>query len=272
MSTTPQLVVFDSGVGALSIVDELLALQCGATINVVADSAYFPYGNKPPELINERIHQLVDHTLERLNPSVMILACNTISTLSLDSLRQKYNIPIIGVVPAVKPAAQLTQTKVMGILATEATVNGSYLQGLIDEFASDVEVALLPCNELVELAERKLMGERIKHTAIKALLDDFIDNNKSLDTLVLACTHFPLLREEIAEAYPTIQLIDSGEAIAQRTQYILNENTQQPSKQHQPHNFFVTNEKYLNSNLQSLLTSKGFDIIQTNTMDAECLR
>lgn len=267
MESTPNVVIFDSGVGALSIIDAMIQQQIQCNICIIADSEFYPYGSKSADVLSSRICHLISVIIRQQTVDVIVLGCNTISTLLLDELRTVFDIPIIGVVPAVKPAAQLTNSSTFAVLATQVTIEGNYLRGLIDEFAVDKKVKLLACNELVVLAEQKLMGSidtLILTDNIRIELDELIVNNQDINTLVLACTHFPLLREEINSIYPDIKLIDSAEAIANRVQYLLtktNLNANVDNKNIR-YRFLVTDNKYQRSNLSVALATRGIEKIE----------
>lgn len=154
--------------------------------------------------------------------SIVIIACNTASTITLPALRERFNCPIVGVVPAIKPAAKLTRNGVVGLLATRATVQRSYTHDLIARFAKDCNIKMLGSAELVELAEAKLHGEEIDPAVLKKILRPWLSMAEPPDTVVLGCTHFPLLREELAAVLPTgTRLVDSGAAIARRVAWLI---------------------------------------------------
>jgi glutamate racemase len=215
---------FDSGLGGLSIVRELFehpqahglaVTQC----SYIADTAQFPYGDKDNAFLSDRIVQVVAASIDTLKPDLVVIACNTASTLALDQLRTHFSIPFVGVVPAIKPAAQCSRSQVIGILATPATVARDYTAQLIADYAQHKTVHLYGAATLVAQAENKLLGNPVDAQAIQCALLALLarDSTQTLDTIVLACTHFPLLREELTAAAPyTIQWVDSGEAIARR--------------------------------------------------------
>lgn len=195
----------------------------------VSDTAAFPYGTKAEDDLIERVLTVSQKLLDKFSPDIFIIACNTASTVTLPYLRAKFDVPFVGVVPAIKPAAALSSTKVIGLLATPATIERSYTDDLIAEFASDCHVIKVGSSALVELAEKKLANNRLDATdsaQIKNILQPFL-NEKTLDTLVLACTHFPLLSDEIQSVFEqhnhNVQFVDSGLAIAARVQTVLTE-------------------------------------------------
>ena len=217
-------IVFDSGVGGLSVFDCIAAALPRLRLLYVADNAYFPYGTKEEAALVTRVRGLLAGLTERLHPDLIVVACNTASTVALPALRDALAVPIVGTVPAIKPAAQASITRVIGLLGTPGTVRRQYTQALIDEFAPDCTVLRYGSAELVELAEQKLRGESIAPAAIERALAGLIDQpgGERMDTVVLACTHFPLLADELAAGAPRpLRWIDSGAAIARRVAALL---------------------------------------------------
>lgn len=219
----PSVLVLDSGVGGLSIVEQIRKICFPLQIHYLADLAGFPYGVKSEQDLIQRVIGLLEVSLSMYQPLIVVIACNTASTLVLDELRQRFNLPFVGVVPAIKPAAQLTRSGVMAVLATEGTVTRDYTRKLIQNFAADKQVILHGSAKLVSLAEYKLKGDLLRQedvdNEIRALT-----NLLQLDTVVLACTHFPLLKDELMPALPQVKFwVDSGAAIANRVQYWLNQ-------------------------------------------------
>ncbi len=215
----PRVLIFDSGVGGLSIFRELRLHLSHCELVFASDSAGFPYGTRSEASLIERVELVVDALIDQVQPDLMVVACNTASTVVLPGLRARYAIPLVGVVPAIKPAAELTKTGTIGLLATPATVARAYTRQLISDFAAHCQVLPLGTSELVYMAEAKLRGDRPDIDAIRAIIAPLFDprHQPPMDTLVLACTHFPLLREELEQAAPRpLQWLDSGPAIARR--------------------------------------------------------
>ncbi len=213
--------IFDSGIGGLSVAGHIRALLPGMSMTYVADDAFRPYGNKSEAQLNARLPGLL-RTLEIMcNPDVIVIACNTASTTALPGIRLAVKAPVVGVVPAIKPAAAGSQNRAIAVLGTPGTVRREYVQTLIDEFAQGCSVILQGSTRLVDMAECKLSGESVSRDDIKAELDPIFDAplGGRVDTVVLACTHFPLLVPELSVAAPRpIKWIDSGAAIARRVQ------------------------------------------------------
>ena len=159
MTAPDPLLIFDSGVGGLSVLAEIRALLPNAPIVYAADSAGFPYGTKSAAEIAARVPALLGRLAERYDPALIVIACNTASTIALDAVRAALDLPIVGTVPAIKPAAELSRTRAIGVLGTDATIVQPYVDRLAAEFAADCMVIRHGSAELVELAEAKLRGE-----------------------------------------------------------------------------------------------------------------
>lgn len=227
MTTVPRILIFDSGVGGLSITESIQAQHPYCSITYASDNAAFPYGTKQENELIDRVDKVLHQLQQQCQADIIVVACNTASTVALPKIRQRFKLPIVGVVPAIKPAASLSQTKVLGLLATPGTIARSYTQDLIDEFARDCSVITLGSSELVHLAEEKLRSPHSLSSSFHRRLADIVSplaDSAQMDTLVLACTHFPLLQEELKHKLPNIKhWVDSGEAIARRVGYWLDE-------------------------------------------------
>jgi glutamate racemase len=218
--------VFDSGVGGLSIFKEIQKKLPFAPLVYASDNAFFPYGTKGEAELITRVDAVLHKIIAAFPIDVFVVACNTASTVALPHIRNHFTQPVVGVVPAIKPAAAHSKSQVIGLLATPATVARPYTHNLIREYAPNADVISVGSSELVQLAECKLRGETIPPEQLKPILRPFFDHpcGNKMDILVLACTHFPLLRDEIAMHFsPSVQLIDSGEAIARRVASLLHE-------------------------------------------------
>lgn len=215
------VLVFDSGVGGLSVLASIRALLPEATFCYVADNAGLPYGDKTDPWLVARVERVVRAALDHVAPRLLVVACNTASTIVLPSLRQRHSFPIVGTVPAIKTAAGLSRTRALGLLATPATVNRRYVDDLHTEFASDCALVRVGSSWLVEAAEGKLRGVPVDEPRLRETCRPFLEANLPVDAVVLGCTHFPLLREELARALPGRALVDSGEAIARRVRHLL---------------------------------------------------
>ncbi|MBA2679596.1 MAG: glutamate racemase [Ktedonobacteraceae bacterium] len=211
--------VFDSGAGGLTILAALQQELPDENYIYLGDTAHCPYGARSEEEIID-LTVRANHFLLRQRVKLIVVACNTASQAALSVLRATYNIPFVGVVPAVKPAARMTKRGRIGVAATNRAVKATYLQHLIEDFAADIQVYSVGCPELVTLVERgELKGEVVDKTLQRALAPLL---EKDIDVLVLGCTHFPALRPAIQRAVgENVQVIDSGAAIARRTREIL---------------------------------------------------
>lgn len=193
-------------------------------ITYLADNAYFPYGLKDDALLTQRLLTLFEQAISALNPSLVVVACNTASTIGLSALRQRFSVPFVGVVPAIKPAAALTQTGTIGLLATPATIARPYTQQLIQDFAPHAKVLRYGSSQLVSMAEHWLAGSRLCPNALLTELNGLLQQpcGDQIDTLVLACTHFPLLKQALMDVAPRpLHWVDSGHAVAKRLAHYL---------------------------------------------------
>ena len=217
------VLIFDSGVGGLSVLNAIAETLPGLPLVFACDNGFFPYGTKTETELVERVDAVLHTLIAEIRPQLLVIACNTASTVALPRLRSRFALPIVGVVPAIKPAAQRSRNKIIGLLATPATVQRPYTDRLIQEFAADCTVIKVGSRELVQLAEDKLRGKAVDAGQLTPILAPFFANPaQSPDTIVLGCTHFPLLRDELAAASPaTVQWVDSGSAIARRVAELL---------------------------------------------------
>ena len=222
MNPAAPLLILDSGVGGLSVLGPTRALLPNAPIVYVADSAAFPYGTRSEAEIAARVPALLGRLVERFHPRLAVIACNTASTIALDHVRAALEIPVVGTVPAIKPAAMLSRSRVIAVLGTEATVRQPYIDDLTARFAHDCIVVRHGSSDLVALAEAKLAGELITAEQVRAAAAPLFAgaDGERIDTMVLACTHFPLLADEFAIAFPGVALIDGGAGIARRIAHL----------------------------------------------------
>ncbi len=223
MADIRPLLFFDSGVGGLSVLAPTRALLPHAPLVYVADSAGFPYGTRSEGEIAARVPALLGRLAERYKPRLIVIACNTASTIALTHVRAALDVPIVGTVPAIKPAAELSQTRVIGVLGTQATVRQPYVDDLTARFAADCTVLRHGSAELVELAEAKLRGAATDAVRYRAVLSGLLDQpgGAQIDVIVNACTHFPLVEAELAAAAPRpLRFVDGGPGIARRIAHL----------------------------------------------------
>jgi len=222
MDRSSPLLFFDSGVGGLSVLGPTRQLLPRAPIVYAADNAAFPYGLRSEAELAARVPALLGRLVERFRPRLAVIACNTASTIALDHVRAALDIPVVGTVPAIKPAAEMSRTRVIGVLGTEATVRQPYVDDLAARFAADCTVIRHGSPELVELAEAKLAGRPVDLDAVHAAIAPMMGQPGAgeMDVMVLACTHFPLLSDEIARLFPAIAQVHGGPGIARRIAYL----------------------------------------------------
>lgn len=223
-----RVLVFDSGVGGLSVFDALVASGAALELDYAADNAWLPYGLKSDAELRARVPALLRALAEQWGPDLIVVACNTASTIALDAVRAAVSQPVVGVVPPIKPAAALSETGVIGLLATPATVRRAYTDDLIAQFAADEKVVRFGSSALVAEAERRLRGEAPDNAAVEEAIAGLFDADEGdkIDVVALACTHFPLLAQDLSRAAPRpCRWLDSGEAIARRVSQLLNAET-----------------------------------------------
>jgi len=213
--------VFDSGVGGLSILSGVHALLPHEHLVYLADSRHAPYGPKGEAFIRERCHELMGCFLEQ-GVKAVIVACNTATAAAISQLRERYPIPLIGVEPAVKPAAETSVSGIVGVLATSGTIASDRFISLQNRFTHQTEIITRACPGLVELIE----AAELDRSAVLELLQEFINPmlDKGADTLVLGCTHYSLIRELIQQvAGKGVSIVDAGQAVARETRRRLQE-------------------------------------------------
>lgn len=217
------ILLFDSGVGGLSVLAELRKLLPDAPVIYAADNAGRPYGTKTEAQVAARVAGLLGRMAERYHPRLVCIACNTASTIALGMVREVLEVPIVGTVPAIKPAAAMTKSGVIGLLGTEATIRQTYVDRLEHEFARDKKLLRQAAPELVEAAEAKLRGEAVDPPVYEAGAQGLRaqPGGENIDTVVLACTHFALVEEELAKAFgPGVAFVHGAKGIARRIAHL----------------------------------------------------
>ncbi|MBI0156991.1 glutamate racemase [Gilliamella sp. M0364] len=220
---SPTVLVFDSGIGGLSIYNEIYSKMPNLHYIYAFDNEGFPYGDKSSEYLIARVNRIIATILQSYSIDLAVIACNTASTICLPSLRTNFPFPIVGVVPAIKPASKVTKNKCIGLLATKATIQRAYTSNLIQEFAPDCDVKLLGLSELAHIAENKLQGIAVDMQQLEKLLQPWLNLSTVPDTIVLGCTHYPFIKDELRILFPNTTFIDSGYAIASRVNTLLND-------------------------------------------------
>lgn len=218
-----EILVIDSGIGGLSVVDAVRAHLPHVRIVYLADNAGFPFGNMGREALKSRLQRLVLSLKERYRCDALVVACNTASTVALDALRGALDIPVIGTVPAIKTAGEVSRTRAIGLLATPATAHGPYIDDLIARFASNCKVVRIGARDLAAKAEAFARGEPPDPFYLSQLMAPFFGPDAPpVDTVVLGCTHYPLLIDHLrAAAPPFVQWLDPAHAIARRLKHVL---------------------------------------------------
>jgi glutamate racemase len=225
----PTILVFDTGLGGLTVLREVVRARDDARYLYVADDAFFPYGPRGEEEVIARLVPLMGELIAAHHPDLVVIACNTASTLVMPHLRDRYSVPFVGTVPAIKPACAASQTKRVSVLGTKGTVAREYTKGLIRDFAQGCEVTLVGSGELASLAETALNGGMVSdHAILDELKPCFVGGDEDAggrtDTIVLACTHYPLLLDRLNQLAPwPVNWIDPAPAIARRVTSLLPE-------------------------------------------------
>ena len=214
--------IFDSGAGGLSVMHQLVKELPHESFVYFADSANCPYGSKPQEKIIERSSAVTDFLISQ-QCKIIVVACNTATAAAIDWLRDKYDIPFVGMEPAVKPAAINTKTKSIGVLATAGTFKGRLYVETTKKYASDINVCYQVGEGLVELVEQGIFKSHEAEALLIRYLNPMLDSN--MDQLVLGCTHYPFFTPLLKELLPAgVAIIDPAPAVAKQTARVLREN------------------------------------------------
>lgn len=257
MPSSP-ILLFDSGVGGLTVYDALRKVLPHAPVIYAADLAGLPYGTKTEAQIAARVSGLLGRMAERYQPRLACIACNTASTIALGMVREVLEIPVVGTVPAIKPAAALTKTGTIGLIGTDATIRQAYVDDLEARFGNGTRLLRIAAPGLVAAAEAKLRG----HPVDPALIADIrarlaaMPGGDTIDTLVLACTHFPLLADELAAAFgDQVAQVDGAQGIARRIADLLKGQDFAASGRNR---FIITGPLSGAAGLEAALTARGF--------------
>jgi glutamate racemase len=222
MINAKPIAIVDSGLGGLPYLRWLQSHAPDEDLVYLADNAHFPYGERTTAELNEALTEITEQLIRKIDPKLMVIACNTASVTSLSVLRKRFPIPFVGVVPAVKPAAANSNRRRIGVLATNRTITDEYLENLIQDFASDCEVLRYSSPDIVDFVENRLINSTPaeRSEAVQNAMDFFLDLN--IDSLVLGCTHFIHLEKEIASALGAgVDIIDSREGVGRQVLRIL---------------------------------------------------
>jgi glutamate racemase len=222
---TPRAVVFDSGLGGLTVLGAIRRLRPDVDIVYVADDAAFPYGRLSEPTLIARVQTVMDRVVADHAPGIVVVACSTASTLALPRLRAAHpGLPFVGVVPAIKPAAKASRSGLISVLATRGTVARDYTKALVRDYAADCEVTLVGSSALAPIAERLMRGEPVDEARVaEEIAPCFIEKDgRRTDHVVLACTHYPLLIETLERVQPwPVAYVDPAPAIARRLDFLL---------------------------------------------------
>ena len=266
MTGVSRILVFDSGLGGLSVVKALRQIAPQAALAYAADNAAFPYGDWDEAALVTQMEQVLEKLIAKMQPDVVVIACNTASTIGLEALRQRFDVPFVGTVPAIKPAANLTKSGHISVLATPGTVNREYTRALIDTYAFHCQVKLHGAENLAEMAEAKLSGKAVDLDRLRAeVAPVFVkDESGRTDVVVLGCTHYPLLLEELHVVAPwPVTFIDPAPAIARQALRVLEKHHHH--HQHQGGQSDFANRVLLTgtaaAGMLSALADFGFDIL-----------
>jgi len=224
LNNSSPILLFDSGVGGLSVLAEVRKTLPHAPVIYAADLAGLPYGTKSEAEVAARVCGLLGRMAERWNPRLICIACNTASTIALGMVREVLEIPIVGTVPAIKPAASETRSGTIGLLGTAATIRQAYVDNLEAQFAGGKTLLRHAAPGLVEAAEAKLREHPVDPAAIEEAVAGLRaqPGGKEIDTVVLACTHFPLLQAELADAFGAqVKFVDGAQGIARRIAHLV---------------------------------------------------
>jgi glutamate racemase len=218
MAASKKILVFDSGLGGLTVYREIVAALPGADFVYAADDAAFPYGALAEPALIARVVKMMGELIAAERPDLVVVACNTASTIALTELRKTFALPFVGTVPAIKPACADSVTRQVSVLGTEATIKREYTRALIRDFAGNCAVTLVGSKRLAGYAESELVGTPVDDSALSAEIGpSFVDHGARTDTIVLACTHYPLLLERLRRIAPwPVNFIDPAPAIARR--------------------------------------------------------
>ena len=222
MNADAPILLFDSGVGGLTVLAEVRNLLPDAPVIYAADTAGFPYGEKTEAQVAARVAGLLGRLSERYRPRLITIACNTASTIALGMVRDVLQVPIVGTVPAIKPGAALTRSGTIGLLGTAATIRQGYVDQLEAEFAANKRLLRFAAPGLVTAAEAKLRGEALDPAVFAEAAAGLRaqPGGEDIDTVVLACTHFPLVQSELGDALANVQFLDGAKGIARRVAHL----------------------------------------------------
>lgn len=251
--------IFDSGVGGLTVWKELVKVLPNESVIYYADNKHCPYGPKSKDEIIKLTSKVVDFLIQK-KCKIVIVACNTATAAAIDFLRANYNIPFIGMEPAVKPAALNTKTKSIAVLATEGTFNGKLYSETSRKYASDVKLNIQVGDKLVDIVEKGLVNERSTKSHLKKMVEPLI--KKNIDHLVLGCTHYPFLIDVLKEVLPeNVKIINPAPAVVKQAHRILKANNLVNNLLKKPtYEFYVSGDSAVLQNILKDITSLPYKV------------
>lgn len=255
----PTILLYDSGMGGLTIYDAIRQSLPNAHYLYCFDNAYFPYSEKSEAVLIERAEKIVQKIAEIYPVDMVVVACNTASTVVLPALRAKFPFHIVGTVPAIKPAAAISESKTIGLLATKGTVTRPYVADLIEKYASDCVVEKLGSTDLVEIVEEKQQTGEVDMVRLQQVIAEW-QTHPTLDTVILGCTHFPLVKTELQQLLPNIKFfIDPGYGIAKRVMSLLEQETLHGKQDNELNHAFCTADLANFAQRENVLQKWGFE-------------
>lgn len=256
------ILLYDSGMGGLTVYDEVRKALPNAYYLYCFDNACFPYSEKSEAVLIERAVKIVQKIAEKYPLDMVVVACNTASTVVLPALRAAFSFPIVGTVPAIKPAAAISESKTIGLLATKGTVIRPYVQDLIEKYAKECVVEKLGTTDLVEIVEEKQQTGTINMDRLQQVVVQWQDH-PTLDTVILGCTHFPLVKEELQQLLPKIKyFVDPGEGITKRVQSLLSTLPEKEVEKNEKNVAFCTLAAKNFKNREAVMQKWGFDHLE----------
>jgi glutamate racemase len=268
-ASAPDVLVFDSGLGGLTVLAELRNALPSARLIYAADDAAFPYGELAEDVLVARVASVLGRLVDRHRPDLVVIACNTASTLCLPTLRETLPVPVVGTVPAIKPAAAATRSGHVAVLATPGTVKRDYTRALIETFAGRAIVTLVGATGLAGLAEAHLKGHAVPDAAIlREIAPCFSERDgRRTDVVVLACTHYPLLIDAFRRVAPwPVAFIDPAPAIARRAAALLGGDASLPAEQNRDAIAVFTSGATVTDDLRRALARRGIGAVEIDPM------
>lgn len=265
----PAILVFDSGLGGLTVFSEVLKARPNARFIYAADDAAFPYGRLSEEALVARVLTVMERLIDLYDPNLAVIACNTASTLVLPHLRRRFPIPFVGTVPAIKPAAQTTRSGLVTVLATPGTVARDYTHGLVTAYAAGCRVKLVGSTKLAGYAEAELEGRSVPDEVLSAeLAPCFVEEGgRRTDVVALACTHYPLLLPRLKALAPwPVTWIDPAPAIARRVVQLIGGPVPGHEEGEDEAVAVFTAGRGLNTPLRTALGQKGLPLIKVEDL------